>query len=73
MKMAMENIVVKGENAGNLHFLLFPQFFLSFPKQISFFPVIFTLLSANAFMLVTSKISSFGKGIMEGGLKMHNP
>ena len=31
-----ENIVGKGENAGNQHFLLFPQSFLPFPKQISF-------------------------------------
>ena len=32
-----ENIVGKGENAGNLHFLLFPQCFLPFTKQISIF------------------------------------
>ena len=32
-----ENIVGKGENAGNWHFLLFPQCFLTFPKQISVF------------------------------------
>ena len=32
-----ENIVEKGENAGNQHFLLFPQCFLSFQKQISVF------------------------------------
>ena len=30
----LENIVGKGENAGNQHFLLFPQCFLPFPKQI---------------------------------------
>ena len=34
---AFENIVGKGENAGNQHFLLFPQCFLPFPKQISIF------------------------------------
>ena len=28
-----ENIVGKGENAGNQHFLFFPQCFLLFPKQ----------------------------------------
>ena len=28
-----ENIVGKGENAGNQHFLLFPQCFLVFPEQ----------------------------------------
>ena len=31
---AFENIVGKGENAGNQHFLLFPQCFLPFPKKI---------------------------------------
>ena len=32
-KKPFENIVGKGENAGYQHFLLFPQCFLSFPKQ----------------------------------------
>ena len=32
-----ENIVRTGEDAGNQHFLLFPQCFLPFPKQISIF------------------------------------
>ena len=36
-KEAFENIVGKGENAGNQHFLVFQQCFLSFPKQISIF------------------------------------
>ena len=36
-KESFENIVGKGENAGNQHFLLFPQCFLPFPKQISIF------------------------------------
>ena len=35
-----ENSVGKGENAGN-HFLLFPQCFLPFPKQISIFQSLF--------------------------------
>ena len=34
-KNPLENIVGKGENAGNQHFLLFPQCFLSFPEQFS--------------------------------------
>ena len=34
-----ENIVGKGENAGNQHFPLFPQSFLPIPKQISIFKV----------------------------------
>ena len=36
-KEALKNIVGKGENAGNQHFLLFPQSFLPFPKEISVF------------------------------------
>ena len=36
-KKPFENIVGKGENAGNQHFLLFPQCFLHFTKQSSFF------------------------------------
>ena len=36
-KKPFENIVGKGENAGNQHFLLFPQCFLPFTKQISKF------------------------------------
>ena len=32
-KTVFENIVGKGENAGNQHFLLFPQCFLPFRKQ----------------------------------------
>ena len=36
-KKAFENILVKGENAGNQHFLFFPQCFLTFLKQILIF------------------------------------
>ena len=36
-KKPFENIVGKGENAGNQHFLFFPQCFLHFSKQISIF------------------------------------
>ena len=36
-----ENIVVKGENAGNQDFLLLPQFFLPILKQIEFFSHIY--------------------------------
>ena len=35
--MPLENIVGKAQNAGNQHFLLFPQCFLPFPNQISIF------------------------------------
>ena len=54
---AFENIVEKGENAGNQHFVLFPQYSLSFQKQITNF----MLSSANAFNLDKSEILSFGK------------
>ena len=54
-----ENLVEKGENAGNQHFLLFPQCFLPFPKQISIFSVIFILSTANAFNCDQSIILSF--------------
>ena len=36
-KKAFENIVGKGEHAGNQHVLLFPQSFLPFSNQISIF------------------------------------
>ena len=54
----IENIVGKGENAGNQHFLYFPQYYiLPFPKQISFFSITFIFPSANANNL------SFGKDV----------
>ena len=36
-KKVLDNIARKEENAGNQHFLLFPQCFLHFPTQISIF------------------------------------
>ena len=54
-----ENMVRKGENTGNQHFLLFSPCFLPFP--FSFFSVTFILSSANAFNLDHSEILSFGK------------
>ena len=56
-----ENIVGKEENAGNQHFLHFPQYFQSSLKQI-FSSVTFTLSSANAFELDQSKICHLVKG-----------
>ena len=32
---ASENIVEKGENAGNQHFLIFPQYFLPYQRDIA--------------------------------------
>ena len=58
-----EKIVGKGENAGNQHFLLFPQCFQPFqtPKIIILSTLI--LSSANAFNLDQSKILSSRKGL----------
>ena len=61
-KKAFEIIVGKGDNAGNHHFLLFPQCFLSFTKQILIFQL--HLSSANAFNLDHSKNWSFGKELI---------
>ena len=59
-----ENIVGKGENAGNQHFLLFPQYFVPFPKQISFFSVFFISLSANALNFDQFKNLSFCNNLL---------
>ena len=53
-----ENVVGKGENAGNQHFLLFPQGFPPFPKQVS------VLSSATVFNFVQSKIRMFGEELI---------
>ena len=61
IEKAFENIVGKGENAGNQHFLLFPQCFLSFTKQISNFQSPLVCRLYNAFNLNQSKILLFFK------------
>ena len=58
--MPFENIVGKGENAGNQHFLLFPQCFLPCPTSDFNVRITLILLSANLFNLDWSKILSFG-------------
>ena len=60
-----ENIVRKGENAGNQHFLLFPQCFLPFLNQ----GIIF---HSNAFNLEQSMILSFGKELKGEAFKNIN-
>ena len=62
-KESLENIVRKGENAGNQHFVLFPQCFLLFLTQISNFESLLFLSSPNALILVKAKDLSFGKGL----------
>ena len=54
-KKAFENIVGKGENAGNQHFLLLSQCFLPYQRPISSFKQ-----HANASSLVNAEILSFG-------------
>ena len=51
-----DNIVGKGENAGNQHFHLFPQCYLPFPKPILGFLVAFILLSSFSVVFYKSKI-----------------
>ena len=62
-KKALENTVGKGEYSGNQHFLLCPQCFLLYQREIIIIATV-NLSSANVFSLVTSKISLFGKGSM---------
>ena len=51
----------KEENAGNQHFLLFPQCFLSYPEQILPFRSSLICRLKNAFNLDWFEILSFGK------------
>ena len=55
----------KGENAGNQHFLLFPQCFLPITKKGFRFQVTFNLLSAKAFDLGKPKNLSYGKKLFK--------
>ena len=59
-KEAIENILGKGENVGNQHFLLFPQCFLSLLNKFQFLATLF-LSSANALNLRQSKTLLFCK------------
>ena len=53
----------KGENAGNQHFLVFPQCFLLFLGPISIFESHLSSATANALNLYKSKNLLFGKGL----------
>ena len=59
--MPFENIVGKGENGGNQHFLLFPQCFLFYQEEKIIILTTFNMSSATAFNSDQSKILSFGK------------
>ena len=59
-----ENILERGENAGNQHFLLFPQCFLLHQRQIvisSNFEIVFCKLMFS--ISVLAKVLSFGTGL----------
>ena len=55
-KKAFENIVGKGENAGNQHFLLFPTMFSS-PSETE-------IITGKSFNLVKSKILLIGRELI---------
>ena len=55
-KKALENTVGKGENAGNQYFLLFPQSFLLYQREILSFHQCFICCLQFFFNLVTSEI-----------------
>ena len=60
-KKLFENILEKGENADDQHFLLLPRCFLPYDRQIKCFELNSNFLSANAFNLDKAKIMSCGK------------
>ena len=68
-KQAFENIVGNGENAGNQHFLLFPQCFLFYQRQKYYFVVQFVVYKCFPFDLVQNfvvgQLSLSGKKILK--------
>ena len=67
-KKPQEGVLGKGENAGNLRFLLFLHCFLPFIKQISNFQLL-NLSSANAFDLDKPRVLSFGNKLNGGNVR----
>ena len=59
--MHFENILGKGENAGNQHLLLFPKMFSTELKTNSIISPTFKLSSANAFSSDESTFVSSGR------------
>ena len=72
MKKTFENIVEKVENAGNQHFILFPQCFLPYQRQITTI-LTFNLLSANIFNLFKASVLSFCSEVKEHNFEWQNP
>ena len=63
--MPFENIVGKGENAGNQHFLAFPTMFSSLSDETAIvISATLNLSSTNAFNLVQAKILLYGKELI---------
>ena len=58
---AIQNILGKEENAGNQHFLLFPQCFLLYQRKEIIISAALNLSPANAFNFVKAKFVWFGK------------
>ena len=61
IRRTFKNIVGKGENAGNQHFLLFPQCFVTLKKLNFHILVAFMLWSANVLNLDQPTILLLGK------------
>ena len=69
-----ENIVGKGENTGNQHFLIFSTMFSTLSKREIGILATLNLSSANAFNLVRAIFFSFGKDLRilsDYGLTVH--
>ena len=71
--MPLENVVGKGENAGNPAFSPFPTMFSTLPGTNLNFSVTFSLLSANVSNFNKSKILSFGKEFKRVGIVRRGP
>ena len=68
-KKALENIVGKGENVDNQHFLLFPHCFLPFPSQSSVFHLhlichLQMLSIRTSLRLSVGRVHTVGKGFV---------
>ena len=61
---AVENIVAKGGNTCNQHFVLFPEFFLALTKTSFDFSFKFIFFVCKCFSLDQSKILSLGKELI---------
>ena len=72
-----ENIAGKGENAGNQHFLLFPQCIQPFPNQVSIFQLhlfcrlqILSISKQSKILSSTEELNLDGFTILSDGKKL---